>query len=253
MEYPNFYQNLKEAQMRLRWTVVLYDDIPYQISAITNHKDDGIFRVYMRPIAKANTETYPGFLDSYPNDHPQLGVMFDQWLDENKNTSYIRKMMNSPSFKKFRPFPLGMINYRGRAIYLERQPTRKSEQGLTQSMVTENFLTLNTDQNVKTSGMGRSVDIFCQEMHDCILANHPSARAALEGMLNPDIENQSVAFARDFAFIRGPMGMIFFCYKADCIGMLPNNDFDRIKISKQFIHCKEVVEALRIFDTITFV
>ena len=53
MAHPNFYENLKEAQMRLLRTVVTYDNEPYYVGAITNHMKDGIFRVYLLPLATA--------------------------------------------------------------------------------------------------------------------------------------------------------------------------------------------------------
>ena len=51
-KYPNFYENLSEANKRLHGTVVLYDGHPYYILAISNHFTDGIMRVYMEPLAK---------------------------------------------------------------------------------------------------------------------------------------------------------------------------------------------------------
>ena len=44
----NFYENLEEAQRRLRGTVVMYDGIPHYVLAITDHQSGGIFRVYMQ-------------------------------------------------------------------------------------------------------------------------------------------------------------------------------------------------------------
>jgi hypothetical protein len=46
--HPNTFETVKEAMMRLRRTVVVYDGQPFVVLCITNHKADGIFRIYLQ-------------------------------------------------------------------------------------------------------------------------------------------------------------------------------------------------------------
>jgi hypothetical protein len=47
-EHVNFYENIKEARMRLKGTIVLYEGIPYRVLAIADHKGP-VFRIYLNP------------------------------------------------------------------------------------------------------------------------------------------------------------------------------------------------------------
>jgi hypothetical protein len=152
-EHPNFYENVKEAMMRLRRTVVLYDGEPWVVLAITNHKPDGIFRVYLDPIGKdPNKNRQRPEPEGFPPEHPGLGGYMDTWIDEHPDSGIKRKQMNSPLFNKFRPYPLGMCNIKGSGCYyIERQPNRKTEQGLISSMLFETLITV-APQQAKRAG-----------------------------------------------------------------------------------------------------
>src|SRR5690349_7508913 len=116
-KYPNFYENLKEAQDRLRGCIVLYSGEPNYIWAICDHKPDGKFRVYMSPIEVVHTTSLPP-INQIPSNHPSLGSAIDTFLDANASLPVVRKMMDSPAFNKFRPFPLGMCNQGSQAFYV---------------------------------------------------------------------------------------------------------------------------------------
>lgn len=245
--YVNFYENLQEAHIRLRQTVVCYDNIPYLVLAICGHKEDGIFRVYLSPINNPPNKPAPTPpVHNFNANDPTLGGYLDDWMVANPKTRVIRKMMNSNYFNKFRPFPLGMINYGTRCYYLERQPQRHREQGLTSSMIHQTQLTPSSDRE-RSSGV---VELFTPAFHACVTGEHPTADDCLANLLDPLVENEAVAFDRNFALVRGPLDMLFLAYKTDIIASVPKNDFSVVRLGRDFGHCKEVVEELRLFNTI---
>ena len=262
--YNNFFETVNEAYMRLRGTFVLYDGEPYTVLCITNHKDDGIWRIYLDPLGYGKDQLAYNMANPPPcgnctSDYPGLGAEMDKWLDKMQTpeqggtgpgTKVIRKMMNSPKFNKFRPYPLGMCNFDGRVYYLERQPTRKSEQGLTHGMISSqdvNLLPTNDKQRLGRSGM---VDLYGPSFLACIKGDHPSAQECLDNLQDPEIANDAAAFHRQFALVRGPLGMIFLAYKADIIGVLPNKDLSVLRVGRDFRHTREVVEILGTFGTV---
>lgn len=256
--HPNFYETIHETHMRLRSTFVLYDGEPYVVICITNHRDDGIFRIYLEPIGNgehmlAYNNPNPPPTNQYGSDDPAWGVAMDKWMEEHPD-KIIRKRINSPAFNKFRPFPLGMCNYEGRVFYLERQPNRKTEQGLTHSMVSAQHVNLDIMSNGKARmGSGRGgcmVDLYSESFRDCIKGVHPSAQECLDNLKDPEIINEAAAFHRQFAFVRGPLGMIFLAYKADIVGVLPNKDLSVLRLGREYSHTREVIELLRTFDNI---
>lgn len=262
--YNNFFESVNEAYMRLRGTFVLYDGEPYNVLCITNHKEDGIWRIYLDPIGfgedkLAYNQPNPPPCGSYSSDHPNMGAMMDKWLDQMQTpeqggngpgTKVIRKMMNSPKFNKFRPYPLGMCNFNGSVYYLERQPTRKSEQGLTHGMLTSQSVNLAPDNGKKSLNRSGMVDLYGPSFLACIKGDHPSAQECLDNLQDPDIMNDAAAFHRQFALVRGPLGMIFLAYKADIIGVLPNKDLSVLRLGRDFRHTREVVEILGTFGNV---
>lgn len=246
--HPNTFETVKEAMMRLRRTVVCYDGEPYVVLAITNHMSNGIFRIYLDPIGKdPNKMRQRPEPEGFPPEHPGLGPYMDTWIAEHPDSGIIRKEMNSPKFNKFRPYPLGMCNIKGSGTYyIERQPNRKTEQGLISSMLFETLISV-APQQAKRVG---SVDIYGPAFRSCVLGDHPSAEECLANLSDPEILNDAAAFHREFALVRGPIGMLFLAYKHDIVGVLPNNGFDCIRLGREFTHTKEVVEKLGIFQTI---
>jgi hypothetical protein len=244
--YTNFYETVKEANMRLRTTIVLYDGIPYCVMAICNHKTDGIFRIYLDPVSDCmdmyNLNGIP--TANYPQDHPELGKQMDKWLDANPSTKIIRKMMNSPLFNKFRPFPLGMYNKGGVCSYVERRPTRKSEQGLTNNMISAKPIGLNNDS------LYSGFEILSDAFKDTIVGNYPSIHETISQLDDPENGNWSVGFHRMFALVKGPLGTKFLAYKNDIVGVLTNGDLTCLRIGKDFRYLKETVDELNIFGEV---
>lgn len=256
-EYPNFYENLKEASTRLQGTIVCYDGIPYYVYRICDGRPDNIFRIYL--VGLNSQEDYPNLqwpdIETYVYQQQaasavvNIGDFLDKWMVKNPTFPMIRKMINSPLFRKFRPFPLGMCNYGKFAFYLERQPLRKSEQGLISSAIDETPLGFDISP-VKMPRGAINVNLKSKAFQACVVGEHPTPQAVLDVILDPQFENRSVAFHRNFALVRGPIGMTFLAYKADLIGLLPNNDFNSLRVGKDFGHTREVIEALGLFTNI---
>jgi hypothetical protein len=245
-DYPNFYENLKEAHMRLKGTVVLYDGEPFYLFAITNHKPDGIFRVYLDPTGWDPNVRHemPGY-ENYIPESNDLGVYLDDWMTARPGTAVLRKKMSSALFDKFRPFPLGMCNHGKQVYYCERQPVRpRTEQGLTRNMITATAISLGTER------VPSSMDPVSPQMRACILGDHPKAEEVLDALVSGRYDNEAVAFHRHFAFVRGPIGMVFLAYKTDVIGVLPKNNFEYVRLGDEFKQNKEVVENLKLFNNI---
>jgi hypothetical protein len=251
--YTNFYENIKEAEMRLKNTVVLYDGEPYYVVNICDHKADGIFRVYLDPTGQKeglSCSRFPGCPvgSSWdPNLGPTRGDAMDKWMELNPKNKILRKMMNSPSFNKFRPYPLGMVNKDGGVTYAERHPTRKTEQGLTNNMLVTNPVSVSGGA-FKSS---RHVDIISEELRETIINSYPSAQECLAALKDPRKANNAAAFHRNFAFARGPIGTIFLAYKQDVVGVLPGASLSHVRLGEEFKYTKEAIESLNLFGSIT--
>lgn len=249
-EHINFYECLKEARDRLRGTVVMYGDEPYYVHAITDHMKDGIYRVYLEPVGQPK-RTCPDY-GAYNPDNPSLGAFLDQWLESHPNTGFLRKQMNSPKFNKFRPFDLGMCNAGTQTYYLERQPVRPSmTQGLTRGGLCEYLVTAAGRTNEPRRMSTQNIDLMSPSFLACVKADHPSAKECLSNLLDPGVDNEAAAFHRDFAFVRGPIDMLFLAYKTDVVGILPKNDFRFLRLGRKFKQCREVVEELNLFGEIS--
>ena len=244
-EHKNFYENLEEALNRLRNTIVLYDNEPYYIWTITNHKGDGVFRVYMSKVADVS-KGVPSAL-SIGHTSASLGPAMDQHVDGNaKNPAQpiFRKKMDSSYFNKFRPFPLGMMNLTGHAIYMERTPARPSMlQGLSHNMISAILIDAN-------GGSRTAVNPNCSEFHDCVVGDYPSPKEALEGVTSDKTKNSSIAFNREFALIRGPIDTVFIAYRGDVVGALLLGDFSVLRLGRKYKHLKEAVKDLNLFASV---
>lgn len=257
VQYTNFYQTLKEAKMRLADTVVLYEGKPYYVLTITDHKPDGIYRMYLDDLTHPKGPAFKRFnipLHHYSEEEDDedcrtLGDVLDDWMECNKDTGVIRRMMNSPSFNKFRPFPLGMVNQAGSVIYVERQPTRNTYQGLSENMLNQTVLSVIPPES--RGYQGRPVSVLSSELASTIVGDYPSRDEALKAMIDPAVSNEGVAFSREFALFRGPLSMLFLAYKSELVGVLPNHDYSKLRLGSGFSHLLEVCQESEIFDEVT--
>lgn len=245
MKYPNFYENLPEANMRLKSTVVLYSGEPVFIWTLTDHKGDGKFRVYFSSLVDAGKMHHIPPLQQLPHDHPQLGPLMDNYMQQHPELIQ-RKQMVSKHFNEFRPFPLGMMNLKGNAYYVERRPVRpKVEQGLQANMLENTILSAGFAAKNGNGG----IPILTPEFRDCVVGDYPSPKECLEGLKGDNV-NESAAFHRNFAVVRGPIDTMFLGYKDEVVGLLPRGDFSLLRLGRKFKHVKEAAQELRLFTNI---
>lgn len=249
VDYPNFYESLPEANKRIKGTVVLYDGLPFHVLAVANHFDDGIFRVYMEPLCdgKDSENRYSPFdgISKNSGDNPSVGPLCDEYLQMKPHSKVIRKKMNSPHFKRFRPFPLGFVNLDGRCVYVERAPTRRTEQGLNGQSITQISVCLGEKRF-----HNRAVCLLTKELGDTILGYYPGIDETFEALNNPEISNLGVAFDRKLALLRGPIGMLFLAYKGDIVGVFPHSDKSFLKLGDNFKYLHEVLATTEYFERI---
>ena len=244
--YTNFYETLKEANMRLKGTIVLYDGVPYLVHVVTNHKADNIFRLYLEKISSSMPSRINLSLPCYniPYDDNSCGVEMDK-IVEKYPQHIIRKYGNSPLFNKFRPFPLGFMNNSTGAVYVERNPARKSEQGLNASFCTSTPVSLDPRANIPN----RTNSFFTDAAADMMMGKYPSFTEVLEKLRDPDIANNSVAFNRNMAIVRGPVGSLFLAYKSDVVGIIPEGT--KVVLAKKFKHLLELLNESNNFSSVT--
>jgi hypothetical protein len=252
-EYVNFYENLKEARRRIADTVVMYEGIPHYVLCISDHKSDGIFRAYLEPLA---TE---GFMEIYEGSNvpyhsvdelsSSVGDKMDEYLDTHKDSRIIRKMLNSPKFNKFRPFPLGMCNYQGTVNYLTRTPVRPlTQQGLTETMIRSVVVDLN--EGIQRLPRASRPGLFSKEFARTVYGEYPTLEEVIGGLKDPTVSSVACAFHREFAIVKGPIKTLFLAYRTDIIGILPNKDTGKVVLSYEFGYVKETIQELGIFNEV---
>ena len=256
--FPNFYERIDEAKMRLRGTVVLYEDEPYYVLAVTDHKSDGKFRIYLDPLSRGKSANYT-FAD-FPRvqDYHCPGQVLDIWLDANPDKGVIRKYMGAAGFNKYRPFPLGNMNYNGTVYYCERSPTRNTFQGLRREAVICMPVSVSPDPTSKSRRgyydaytEGRSIGVEFEgslEFYDCIKGNYPTFAEVVEALRDPDVTNVGVAFHREFSVFRGPLDMLFLCYQHQGIGQILDKG-KTVILSKEYEYLLESVQDLGVFKS----
>lgn len=260
-QFPNFYERFEEAKMRLRHTIVMYDDEPYFVIAVTDHKADGKFRVYLDALSRGKSAMY-SFSD-FPQykDYHCPGEVLDAWISKNPDKGVLRKFAGAAGFNKFRPFPLGNMNYQGDVFYNERTPTRNTYQGLRRESVISMPVSISPDPRMGKSKSyydayteGKNVLIETEnslEFYDCIKGNYPTFAETLVALRDPEVTNKGAAFHREFSLMRGPLDMLFLCYQTQGVGRVTNNGSSvMLTLSKDYEYLQETLEDLKIFDKI---
>jgi hypothetical protein len=149
------------------------------------------------------------------------------------------------------PFELGMYWKNDEVLYIERQPNRNVYQGLIPNMLVPKKIVLDMDTEEGSQTHFHNIEIMGPEMLRCIKAEHPSPTRCVEALTSGNYANKVAAFDRHFALVRGPADSLFLVYKASVIGVLPNGDFSKVRIGKNFRYCKEAVEDLHLFASVT--
>ena len=252
MQYPNFFETVKEARMRLENTVVMYDGKPYYCLTVGDDTEDGIYDVYLDQFGEGRTmavRRYTGiplhFFDEPGENGLTKSAAMRGWYADNgkEETGVLLKKMNDPKFNKFRPFPLGMVNYYGALYYTQRGPTRNMQQGLTDPMVRQWCFTPDGEMRINFTS---------DEMYDMLIGNYPTAEESLEALLDPDCGNKGAAFHRDFGLYKAAGDFMFLAYKQDVVGIMPEGNFDKLVLSTTFQYTKEVIEEAGLFQSIEF-
>jgi hypothetical protein len=71
------------------------------------------------------------------------------------------------------------------------------------------------------------VDMMSEPFRSCVIGDYPNPDECLEsdeGRRRASCQ-RGRRFHREFAFVRGPINMVFLAYKSDIIGVLPKLDF----------------------------
>lgn len=192
------YEDLPDAQMRLQNSVVLYDGEPVYITDISqggegDPKED-VFRVYACPL---------------PYDGAQKPL---------------RKFISSRKFD-LAPFPMGFMNYRGRAYYCSRLPRRQQRQGLSTATFQAFDILTQDPSDVRLERLLPEKEFF-----NCIKGTFPSFPEALRLIEKADV--MSVAFSRSFAVAKDDdmEELVFLYHKKEKVGFIMEGE---LKLSKK--------------------
>ncbi len=214
MDHKNFYENLDEVTFRLNGSVVRYDGDPVYVQGCENH-NDGIIRL--------NISTIP--------------------LDGTEKVT--RKMINSPKFDKFRPIPLGNLNYvHGGALAvqrLERIPARTHTQGLTSRAT--------SIQPVANSNnlLGTRIDFNAAIRNEGFVEMCKNIYPTLDEFLKTDITE--CAIHADYTVVKsGNTGMSYIYHKFDKVGILSTRR--EVLLFPKFGYLKEAMDATRLFSRV---
>lgn len=263
MFHKNFYESAKEANLRLRNTIVWYDGPgeqgPYFVLLCTDH-DGADFKIYMKRIGQKYMNI-SGILppnESVGTEAAGYGTYMDKFMKDYPKFGMIRKDLSSPHFNRFRPFPLGMMNLvtkdkEGKnvdceTLYLERQPNRLTQQGLIKSMIY--ISSVNAAVSRPPTPAHYSFDTWSEDFYDCVMGNYPSVDTCLSKLRDDRCANEAAAFSRYFALVRGPIGMLFLSYKGEIVGLLDNKNLSSLTVDKEFSYTKEAISELHIFNNI---
>jgi hypothetical protein len=262
MQYKNFYENAKEANLRLRGTVIWYDGPgekgPYYVLGICDHSS-GDLKIYMKKLGQKYINI-PSVLppnEQYGTEITSLGSHMDKFMKDYPSFNMVRKDLSSPHFRGFRPFPLGMMNQTmksksGKPIdcetfFIERQPNRNTQQGLIKTML---FIMSVTAGASKPRSTAHTFDLWSEDFYACIMGDYPSIDTCINNMRDPNIANEAAAFHRNFAIVRGPIGMLFLSYKGNIVGVLDNKNLSQITVDNEFKYTKEAIAELHMFGNI---
>lgn len=254
-DYVNFYQQINEANMRLRGTVVLYDGDPYLVMVVSDHKSDGIFRLYLDPLPSqegGRLECLQNEINYQDYDEPfESGRYLDEYLSDVPSSRILRKKINSPLFNRFRPFPLGMCEVSsgmgGKRVttFTQRRPTRRVEQGLTSNMVLNEIVSLEP-QN-QEGGIYFPPYIYSYSFRNTIKGVYPTIDEAISS-LSP--VRSSIPFSREMAVCSGPVGLTYLFYKDEVVGVLPEGNTSVLHLDRRFNYTKEAISEMKLFKEI---
>lgn len=193
------YENVDDAKMRLRQTVVLYKGTPVLIKdVIKGDTKDDIFRILFQEIPRKNQPEKDIFNRVRHAPEPE------------EDADSKRKYISSKHFD-VAPFRMGYVNtLKGEgAFYCSRLPGRVQKQGLCQ----ENFKALTNFGAPVTFATFLST----KETLAMVANDYPSFDRAVRGL----DKIPSIAFHRDFCLVKDAVipQLVFLYYKGTKVGM----------------------------------
>lgn len=262
--YKNFYENAKEANFRLRNTVIWYhgpgEEGPYYVMCVCVGSSSDECKIYMKRLGQKYI-TDSNYLP--PNEHigsnvETIGPQMDEFMAKYPKMNIIRKDLSSPHFRAFRPFPLGMMNLTSKGkggetvacqtMFIERQPLRSNQQGLVKQMLYKT--PVNSAVSNKAVPAQYDFDFFHEDFYACCMGDYPSIDTCISKLTDPTIANEAAAFHRYFALVRGPVNMLFLAYKGEIVGVLDNRNLTSITVDGDKKYTKEAIRDLQVFHNI---
>lgn len=104
----------------------------------------------------------------------------------------------------WKPVRTGYLNLDKKCFYVERYPVRKWKHGL-------------HGENVYITGGARHRVMYTKQFIDTIKGNYKSAAECIKD-LKKDKNLQGLAFARNYAFEKGELGMLWLSYRGEKVG-----------------------------------
>lgn len=201
------YENLEDARMRLRGTVVLYEGSPFYIRDVQRPqtKDDGIFRVVGNPLPLTGRETVD----------PE-GEM--------------RKFISSKNFD-IGAFRMGYVNSPSGAFYCSRLPNRQQKQGLSGDTF--------SGRTNRGNAVPFTTFTSTKEVVNMVKNDYPSFDLAKRSLA----KSPAVAFSRDFCLERDEIleDLQHLYHKGSKVGAVLNGN---IVLGNKFKCLKESLEEL---------
>lgn len=231
------YENADDANMRLRYTVVLYKGEPVQIQQVVRGegKGDDILRVLFTPLPLGKDE---GKLPIVPAPKRRVRNLDDLVaLDVENDAEMKRKYISSKHFD-IAPFKLGYVNRPSGSgvFYCTRLPNRIQKQGL----CGENF----SARDNYGAPINFNTFLSCKQMIDMVHGNYPSFDEALRLLAE---KVNSVAFHRDFALVKDEVipNLLFLYHKGNKVGMYARNSGE-VSLGNKYACLKESLQEQRI-------
>jgi hypothetical protein len=202
------YENVHDAQMRLRGTVVLYKGDPVRVRDVAAGDGDSILRVLFEPL---------------PLNAKKAAI------DEAVEAAQ-RKYISSKHFD-IAPFKMGYVNEPKGAFYCSRLPNRMQKQGLS----AENF--------IAKDNYGRPVgfNAFLQtkEVVAMVRGDYPNFKTAMAALGKAT----SIAFSRNFCLEKDDIieQLIHIYHRGEAIGGVLDG---KVILGKKFQCLKESLEEL---------
>jgi hypothetical protein len=196
------YENVEEAESRLRSTVVMYDGKPVWVDHVVRGTGPSGLSVQIYSLPRLREKREVDLFD------PKLNM---------------------------RNIPLGYVNYGHDALYLTRMPARRFKQGLNSENV---HIPRDKMFNEHGDRINWGTIYSSQGFADSMSGKFPSFEEAAKKLAD-ESEFKSVAFSRVFALSRNPLGLNILLYKGNEVAWSESHAF-KLPGNKSFL--QQVIE-----------